>query len=115
EPRLTRKLRQQGRRDRGLEVPLGESRQAVLERDRLALLGEPEAAVDRAGRLRDDRCIAGPAAPPRRTAASLEERQLDTASATERDELLLRPVHLPRRGEVAAVLARVRVADHHLL
>ena len=46
---------QQRRRDRRLEVALREPGQAVLEGDRLTLLGQLEPAVDRAWRLREDR------------------------------------------------------------
>ena len=45
------------RGDRGLEVPPREPGQPVLERDRLALLGELEAAVDRVRRLGEDRRV----------------------------------------------------------
>ena len=55
-----------------------------------------------------------PAAAAGAAAAPVEDGQLDPAPRGERRERLLRPVDLPLRGQVAAVLARVRVADHHL-
>ena len=99
---------------RRLEVPPREPRQAVLERDRLALLGELEPAVDRVRRLREDRRVRRAAAPPRATAPAVEDRQLDAALARQPGELLLGAEDLPLGGDDAAVLPRVRVADHHL-
>ena len=54
------------------------------------------------------------AAPARRAAAAVEDRQLDTPAGRDARQLLLRAVDLPLRGEIAAVLAGVRVAHHHL-
>ena len=88
--------------------------EAVLERDRLALLRQLQAAVDRAGRLGEDARVRRPAAPAGRAAAAVEDRQLDVPLGRDARQLLLRAVDLPLRGEIAAVLARVRVADHHL-
>ena len=70
---------QEGRGERGLEIPLGEPGQPVLEGDRLALLGQLEAAVDRAGRLREDRRVGRAAAAPGAAAAAVEDGQLDAA------------------------------------
>ena len=56
----------------------------------------------------------GPPPRPGRAAAAVEDRQLDAAGGRDARQLLLRAVDLPLRGEVAAVLARVGVADHHL-
>ncbi len=67
-----------------------------------------------ARRLREDRGVGRPAAPPGGAAAPVEDRQLDLPLGGERGEALLRPEDLPLRGEVAAVLPRVRVADHDL-
>ena len=77
---------------RGLEVPPREPGQAVLERDRLALLGELEPAADGVRRLREDRRVRRASAPPRATAPAVEDGQLDTALARQPGE---RP---PARG-----------------
>ena len=44
----------------------------------------------------------------------MEDRELDVALGRQRREPLLRAVDLPLRRQVAAVLARVGVADHDL-
>ena len=54
------------------------------------------------------------AAAPGAAAATVEDRQLDVALGGERRQRLLRAVGLPGGGDVAAVLARVGVAEHHL-
>ena len=54
------------------------------------------------------------AAPSRRAAAAVEDRQLDAPGRGDPRQLLLGAVDLPLRRQVAAVLARVGVADHHL-
>ena len=46
--------------------------------------------------------------------AAVKDRELDIVAPGDLGELLLRAVDRPLRGEVAAVLARVGVADHHL-
>ena len=56
----------------------------------------------------------GAAAAAGRSAAAVEDGQLDPARRRDPRQLLLGAVDLPLRGEVAAVLAGVRVADHHL-
>ena len=88
--------------------------QAVLERDRLALLGELQPAGDSVRRLGEDRGMGRPAAAARAPAAAVEHRQLDPALTREPRELLLRLEDLPLRRDDTAVLAGVRVADHHL-
>ena len=81
EPRHVGEHRQQRPRDGRLEVALGEAREAVLERDRLALLGQLEPAVDGAARLGEDAGVGRAAAPPGRAAAAVEDGQLDAAAS----------------------------------
>ncbi len=69
--------RQQRRRQRRLEVAVRQPRQPVLERDRLALLGELEAAARVAAGLREDRRVRRTAAAAGAAAAAVEDRQLD--------------------------------------
>ena len=53
-------------------------------------------------------------APPRRATSPVEDRQLDAAPVGDQRQLLLGAIDLPLGGQVAAVLARVRVPHHHL-
>ena len=101
--------------ERGLEVPVGDPGQPVLERDRLALLGQlqPARRVARAPGARIAACVGPPprpALPPRpwKIVSSIP------ALAGDLGERLLGAVDRPLRREIAAVLARVGVADHHL-
>ena len=66
--------------DGGLEVAVREPRQAVLVRDRLALLGQLEAPGRMARRLREDRRVGRPAAAPGAAAAAMEDRELDVGA-----------------------------------
>ena len=92
-----------------------EAGQPVLVRDRLALLGqlEPARADGPGGCARIAACVGPPprpALPPRpwKIVSSMSR------SAGQRGERLLGAVVLPGRRQVAAVLARVGVAEHHL-
>ena len=85
EPRVVlRRRRQQDRRGDLLEMPARDDRVRVVGGDDLALLGQLEAAVDRARRLPEDRPVRRPAAAPDRAAAAVEERQLDAVGAGDR-------------------------------
>src|SRR3569832_835165 len=57
----------------------------------------------------------GAAAASHRAAAAVKYSALHAARAGDRDDLLLRLVELPRRGDDAAVLARIGIPQHHLL
>ena len=107
-PRRLREGGQQRRGDGRLEVPLGKPGQAVLEGDRLALLGQLEPALDRAGRLREHRGVCRSSAPAGRAAAAVEDRQLGVALGRKGDELLLGAIDLPvaRRGSRRPWLSR---------
>ena len=67
-----------------------------------------------ARRLGEDRRVRRAAAAAGAAAAAVEDRELDVALAGQRGQRLLGAVVLPGRGQVAAVLARVGVAEHHL-
>ena len=84
-PRATRSgtRGEERRRDGGLEVPPREPGEAVLERDRLPLLGHLQPTVDRVRRLGEDRGVRRPAAAPGAPAAAVEDRQLDAALSRE--------------------------------
>jgi hypothetical protein len=62
-------------------MPMGQIGIAVLRGDRLALLGQAEAASDRAGRLRANGAVGWPAAARYRSTAPVEQRQLDAILA----------------------------------
>ena len=109
-----RKRREQRSGQRGFEIAVREPGEAVLERDRLALLGQLQPAGRVAGGLREDRRMRRSAASARTTAASVEDRQLDVGITRDLDEPFLRAVDRPLRSEEAAVLAGVGIADHHL-
>src|SRR4029077_10318303 len=97
-----------GRGSRGCGVPVREPRQAVLERDRLALLGELQAAGRLALRLRGDRLVRRSAPPAGAAPAAVEDGQLDTAPPCDLGEGDERAADLPLRREVPRVLRRVR-------
>src|SRR3569623_2598588 len=88
---------------------------AVFVRQHLALLGELDLTLHRARRLREDGFMRGAAAASHRAAAAVKYTALHAARAGDRDDLLLRLVELPRRGDDAAVLARIGITQHHLL
>src|SRR6185503_14739473 len=84
-------------------------------RDDLALLGQPQAAADAAGRLREDRVVARAAAAADRAAAAVEEAQSHAVRCAGIDERPLRPVDRPARRQIAAVLVAVGIAEHYFL
>ena len=90
-------------------------RVGVVGGDDLALLGELEPAVDRAGRLAEDGPVRRSAAPPDRAAATVEQRQLDASARATSTSDPLRPVEHPGRRQEPRLLVRVGVAEHHLL
>ena len=109
-----RKRSEDGRREGGFEICVGETRKAVLEGDRFSLFGQPEPPRGMPGRRREDRGVRWAAASARAPPATVEDRELDAVTACARGELLLGAVDLPLRGQVAPVLAGVGVPDHHL-
>src|SRR5581483_7376135 len=84
--------REQRAGERRFEVAARQALEAVLERDRLALLGHLEMARGMAGGLREDRGVRRPAAPARAAAATVEDRQVDAVPSRDGGELLLRAV-----------------------
>ena len=67
-----------------------------------------------AGGLGQDRRVRGPSPAPRTAAAAVEDGQLDPTLVRESRQPFLGAEDLPLRRQVAAVLARVGVADHDL-
>src|SRR5918996_6354801 len=105
----------QRRRGKGLEVASAALGVGVLARDHLALLGEAQRRVDRARRLGEHRVVARPAAAADGAAATVEEPQAYSPAITYLHQRRLGLIERPVRGEVAAVLVAVRIAEHHFL
>ena len=105
----------EGRGQQGLQIAVRDPWFGVLRGDDLALLGEPQRAVHRARRLRQDGVVAGAAAAADGAAATVEEPQPDSGLAGGLDEVQLGAVQRPVGGQVAAVLVGVGVAEHDLL
>src|SRR5262249_36861764 len=95
-------------------VALGDRRVGVPRGDGLALLGDAEPAANRGSRLRADRVALRTAAAAECTAAAVEHGEHRAAIARGVDERKLRRAKGDARGDVADLLAGVRVADHHL-
>ncbi len=102
-------------RSQGFEVAPTDFRVGILAGDHFALLGDADLALHGPGRLREDRLVARPTAPPDRTAAAMEQAQPDLVSPEDIDQHQLGLVELPGRGQVAAVLVAVGITQHHLL
>src|SRR5206468_4597804 len=83
--------------------------------DHLALFGQLETSVERPRREAQDRPVGRPAAAPDRPTAAVEKGELDAMSPGGRDERGLGPVDQPVPGEIAGLLVRIGVAEHHLL
>ena len=92
-----------------------DARLGVLGGDHLTLLGDAQRALHRARRLGQDRVVAGSPAAAHGTAATVEEPQPDSGLARRLDQVQLCPVQRPVRGQVAAVLVGVGVAEHDFL
>ena len=98
-----------------LQVAVGDPRLGVLGGDHLALLGEPQRAVHRSRRLREDGVVAGAAAAADGAAATVEEPQPDSGLAGRLDQVELGAVQRPVGRQIAAVLVGVGIAEHDLL
>ena len=98
-----------------VEVPFGDSLVAVAIGDDLALLGDAEGAVDRAGRLGQDRVVGWAAAATHSAAATVEYADGDTVFAGEGCQVALDLVESPGGLDEAAFLVAVGIADHHFL
>ncbi len=112
--RDVREGREQRRRQRGFEVAIGEPGQAVLERDRFALLGQLQTPGRVAGGLRQDGRVRRSAAASGASAAAVEDGEFDVVARRDCRKVLLRAVDRPLCRQIPAVLGRVGVADHHL-
>ena len=98
-----------------LQVAQGQCADAVLAVDHLALLGHPQHAGDRAARRGHQRRRDARAATTGRATAAVEEREVDARCMRHVQQLHLGALQAPARGQRAAVLAAVGVAQHHPL
>src|SRR5690606_15620755 len=105
----------QGGRHDVFQVPAPDFGVLVLALDHLALFGQPDLAVYRAGGLGNDGLEAGASAAGDRTAAPVEEAEPDPALLEDLDEFAFRAVERPVGGEIAAVLVAVGIAEHDFL
>src|ERR1700733_1869608 len=94
---------------------MGDLADGVLGVHDLALLGHLEPAGHGPGWKGEDRTRRRPSAAADRAAASMEEDPVEAVAAKHLGEPDRGPGGGPRRGDVADILVRVRVADHHLL
>src|SRR5207244_2690560 len=107
--------RQQCRIHDLFQVAMGDRGETVAERNDLALLGESNPAVEAAWRLREDGPVRASAAAPDRPSTAMEQSKTDAVIPAHFRQARLRIVQRPVGGQVAAVLAAVRVAEHDLL
>ncbi len=98
-----------------MQMPSGNVRVAITIGDHFALFGDLDAAFQRGGRMRQNGAVGGAAAAPDAAAAPVKELQRHPVFLANLDQPLLRQIQIPVRGDVAAVLAAVRIADHDLL
>ena len=103
------------RRGEDLQIAPGKLGVRVFAGDDLALLGDADCALNRAGGLREDRLVAGPAAAADRAAPAVEQAELDVVTAEHLDQRDLRLVELPAGSQETAILVAVRIAEHDLL
>ncbi len=111
-------LQQRGferRRGERLQIASPDLGVRVFARYDLTLFGDADLPLHRAARLRQDRVVAWTAAAPDRAAAPMEEADAHAMLAEDFDQADLRLVKLPARGDEAAVLVRIGIAEHHLL
>ena len=92
-----------------------DSRLGVLGGDHLALFGDPQRPVHRAGRLRQDGVVARATATSDRSAATVEEPQPNSGLAGRFDQIELGAVQRPVGRQIPAILIGVGVAEHDFL
>ncbi len=102
-------------REQHFEVAAARVRVAVLGRDDLALFGQADLPGHGAGGLGEYGVIAGAAAASDRPAAAVEQAQPDAMPAADAGQFDLGLVQFPARGQEAAILVAVGVAEHDLL
>src|SRR5690625_7828252 len=89
-------------------------RGGVAERDDLALFRKPDSPVMNDRRHRQDGLVSAPTAPADRSAAAVEEPEVDGVLTADLSEGPLGKVQRPGGHPVAAVLVAVGVSEHDL-
>ena len=112
---LLQQARLQRRRDQRLEVAAADLAVRIFARDDLALFGDADLPLHGAAGLGEDRVVARAAAAPDRAAAAVEQADAHAVVAEHLDQADLGLVELPARGDEAAVLVGIGIAEHHLL
>ena len=107
--------RLQRSREQGLQIAPAIFRIGILAGDDFALLGHADLAVHAAGRLRQDGVVARAAAAPDTAAAAVEQAQRHARFTEGLHQRYLGLIERPDRGEEAAILVAVGVAEHHFL
>ena len=95
-------------------MPLRERGVGVAGEDHLALLGDLQPAIDRAGRLGRDRTVKRATATSEGSPSAVEEGELHVGAVRPLDQLALRAGQVEGRTGRADVLRGVRVAEHDL-
>jgi len=95
-------------------MTLGDDRVRIPGEDHLALLGDLEPAVHRAGRLGQHRAAGRAATPAQRAAAAVEQGQPHRVAGGPPGQLPLDVEQAQGGADRAEFLGRVRVAEHHL-
>ena len=106
-------LQKRCRGDR-LDVTDAKHRVAVPGEDDLALLGELETAIDRAGRLREHRAVRRAAATTDSAATTVEQRQIDIVFLGPLGDTAFSLMQREDGCGRAGVLGGIRVAEHDL-
>ena len=107
--------RLQGGGSKNFEVSPAYLRMRIFRRDHLALLGDADLPLHSARGLREDGLITRAAAAADGSAAAVEQAQRDPMTAEGVDQRDFRLVELPARGQKAAILVAIGIAEHHLL
>ena len=97
-----------------LDVALGDLWLRVARGHGLALLGDADPSAQGGGRLCADRVALGAATATECTTSAMEHGEHDVRVVGSCGKRLLCIAQCDRRGDVADLLAGVRVADHHL-
>ncbi len=105
----------EGRGGQNFQIVAADFGVGIFAGDDFALLGDADLAVHRAARLRNDGVIARPAAAADRAAAAVEQPQPHAVTLEHFDQPDLGLVEFPARGDEAAVLVAVGIAQHHFL
>ena len=106
---------EQGCRCDRLQIGDGIVDRSIFRRDNLALFGDADAAVYGAARLRLNRAKGRAAATSHSSAPAMEQLHGHACCGKYRGKRERGLLQTPCRGEIAAILVRIGIADHHFL